>query len=357
MEFEIRVYDAQGKFVRKIGRQGKGPGEFNYAPIFWFAGDTVVAVDRNLMRGFALSPAGKVLGTWSEYGQKGLTIRPVGRSGPGWLVSVEKQGQNDDYEEAMRRQVAGIRLKPGEIGEMPATELRRYYPGKDSLGPTVFRIREMKLVGVETTKERPLGFTARSFDDESAFAVDGRGFVFAKVPTEYRVEVYDPSGRQVGSLRRDYTPVPITLSDFDGLPQLMVENMSRSMTVMSGTVEAAQARMLTSFERQVGEMKKGPLPPARYPLGRVLVSPGGTVWVERADYMKPGVRQAMKSGPSRVGTRWDIMDVSGRYVGTTDLPVGYRLQSVTDDGRAIGVYKDEDGVEYVIAYRVVPTRR
>jgi hypothetical protein len=352
MEYEVRVYDRNGNYIRRIGRQGKGPGEFNYAPLLWSAGDTLVANDRNLMRSTAFSKDGKVLGTYNAWSHPHRTVHVLGRTAGSWVALVDADGKEDDSDVVLQRQLANTKLAPGALGEMPALEFYRYYPQTDSIGALLYKAHNRRLVGIAPTSQNPMGLSVRPFDDEPSYALDGRGMMFLKYPNEYRIDVHDARGKLTSSIRRAYTRIPITTADFEGLPRMMVENMSRSMTVVSGSLEATQARMLASFTRQVEQMQKLPLPPGRYPIGRLIASPGGTLMAERADYMKPAVREALKSGPNRVATRWDMFDPTGRYFGTIDLPVGYRVHSMTDSGKITGVYKDDDGIEFVIVYQV-----
>src|SRR5688500_782611 len=43
---EIRFYDSSGKFIKKVGRRGEGPGEFSQLmALRWLAGDSIIGVD------------------------------------------------------------------------------------------------------------------------------------------------------------------------------------------------------------------------------------------------------------------------------------------------------------------------
>lgn len=53
----IAVFDAGGRFLRRIGREGRGPGEFTVRPFVLFGpGDTLYALDRNTRRMMVFSP-------------------------------------------------------------------------------------------------------------------------------------------------------------------------------------------------------------------------------------------------------------------------------------------------------------
>ena len=60
--FQLRWYDARGRFVRSFGRRGQGPGEFRSLYVFNGAGDTVLVHDNTNRRVSRVSPDGKYLG-------------------------------------------------------------------------------------------------------------------------------------------------------------------------------------------------------------------------------------------------------------------------------------------------------
>jgi len=62
---EIRVFDSAGRFIRSVGGQGDGPGEFGrLAAVQARAADTVLALDIRRPRILAFGPSGNLL--WSS---------------------------------------------------------------------------------------------------------------------------------------------------------------------------------------------------------------------------------------------------------------------------------------------------
>lgn len=57
----IKIFNSSGKFVRTIGRRGRGPGEFNAPHHFTFAKDRLVIWDQGNYRICTISPEGKFL--------------------------------------------------------------------------------------------------------------------------------------------------------------------------------------------------------------------------------------------------------------------------------------------------------
>lgn len=62
-EMEIRVFSPDGRLVRRIGREGKGPGEFQRSSGFGVIGDTIWFLDAGLRRLTLFSRDGAVLET------------------------------------------------------------------------------------------------------------------------------------------------------------------------------------------------------------------------------------------------------------------------------------------------------
>jgi hypothetical protein len=342
----ISVYDARGAFVRRIGRKGQGPGEFNMAPVVWFAGDSVMALDRNLMRTTAFDTTGRVLGTWNSSSHPGLWITPRARHGTTWIAEVEPIRDLADEQNVQR-----INIAVGERYDPPPTVLLRYDPVHDVLGDTVYHVPRTSLRGSaqsESGVARPL------FSSEPAYAFDGSGNLYVTSADEYRIDVFDTDGRLVRSIRRAYDHVPITPADLDSLPELLVEGYAASMTGASREQYRRQMlpRMRETVQRQTGA---APLPAARHALGRILVSRGGTILLERADAVAPAVRHAQRvTGRPLPPTRWDLF-VDGRYQGTINLAPGFRAWALSDDGSVTGVMRDESDVEFVVT--LVPSPR
>ena len=55
----VKKFDSSGKYLRTIGRRGRGPGEFNAPHHFTFAKDRLVIWDQENYRICTISPEGK----------------------------------------------------------------------------------------------------------------------------------------------------------------------------------------------------------------------------------------------------------------------------------------------------------
>jgi 6-bladed beta-propeller protein len=62
---QLRLFDAAGRFVTRVGRRGSGPGEFRgRLSMYRTAGDSVVIFDDESMRWTLYSPAAKLVRSW-----------------------------------------------------------------------------------------------------------------------------------------------------------------------------------------------------------------------------------------------------------------------------------------------------
>jgi len=121
----------------------------------------------------------------------------------------------------------------------------------------------------------------------------------------------------------------------------------RSPVVLTEAERADISASVDSQIRRLGEPGIRPPPSARAKplINRVVVADDGRVFVR------------VNAPSQRVGRQWvepvvfDVFDATHRYLGTFNVPTGFRLVRVVGD-RVWGVYRDQDGVEVVQRYRV-----
>ncbi|MCG8468594.1 MAG: hypothetical protein MJB57_10370 [Gemmatimonadetes bacterium] len=180
----IRYYGGDGRYLRSVGGEGDGPGEFRWLATLWRRGDTLVAFDARLSR---LS--------WFDAG--GTYVRSSPPDGPhfGFLSD-------------------GTLLSPGIVPrDMPA-------PGTVSRGEadlvfrrggsrdTVARFRIAETFVDEETES----FSQRLFGRMS-WVVFGPRHVFVGDNAAYQIRVYDASGVWIRAIRRSIAPRPVSEAD------------------------------------------------------------------------------------------------------------------------------------------------
>lgn len=73
----IQVFDAQGNWLRTIGREGSGPGEFRPFGMIYVFGDTVVHQDPRQSRATVFDDSSRVLAIWQSQCCQQQLVRPA----------------------------------------------------------------------------------------------------------------------------------------------------------------------------------------------------------------------------------------------------------------------------------------
>jgi hypothetical protein len=330
----VRVFSGDGLFLREFGGIGRGPGEVQSIRDVWFAGDDVVVSDamREPSQTVLYTKAGEFIDSWRHLQPDRTRIVPSMWGPRGWLGHY--------YDGKPWPQVA-----PGE----PSPQRRAIYllfPDSGAAGDVLYHLPDTRLFGSTTTH----GWDWPLFEPTPGFGMDGAGNFFLARGYPYRIEVYDPDGRLVRGISREYDPIPITDGDIDELRGL-VSAVYDTMNNRSNPNE--QRRRI--LER-VDEQATFPRVSFRAPLRELLVARDGAFWVERADDASPAQLEYENyygyiNRATGRATRWDLFDADGRFLGSAALPPAFNPLHVTERS-VTGVLKDEMDVEYVVRYRV-----
>jgi hypothetical protein len=178
-EKTVKIFDSAGKFVRKFGKQGQGPGEMNM-PIFVQItpnNELVVedAVNRKLM---FFSSEGEFLKSISTAKAAGLAA-----------IVIDSKGN-----------LTGQAVIPSE--KKLIREVKKY--DKD-LNP-LFTIDTLDFTSIIEGKINPYRL--------ASFYVLGReDNIIYGYPEEYEIEIFNPEGKLIRRILKDYDPVKITKED------------------------------------------------------------------------------------------------------------------------------------------------
>ena len=313
---ELRHFDSTGRYLRAIGKQGQGPGEFvSLGPVWRIPGDTLVALDNQLLRFSLFAPSGDFVSSvsgmmQSERGHVGTSMRLLN----GRLVGTEGSfGAMQEASGPVRRvPIAVVVLQPGvegldTIAVVPGSEV---YPA----------------LGREGGQEFPT-VKGLEFGRQSVIATDGRQiFVGSNEPMGIRV--YQEDGRLVRIIRSATPAEPVTE---EHKARRIRENL------------AALERMRAPSEQIKAEWAKNEENPRfaeAFPFyERLLIATDGSLWVERA-------RRTVDEG-----RRYTVYDSSGTAIATVRCPDRVRPYQV-GPVEILGLWRDPEEVNHVRTFKV-----
>jgi hypothetical protein len=325
----IRHYDASGNYVRGVGSRGEGPGEARSYGHIWLANDTILAwASSGVLQSFTAD--GKFIDSKNAFaGETGMML-PLGSSAGRWILS--RQVYSMGAEKAFRRQehiyaATSLAATPDSIATFPGQLSIRAGSGNE------------------------FG-RASWFFGNPHMAVDAQGHLFVSDTSAYRISVYDLDGKMARVIERPQAPRTIDPAWRADIEDGVFKAASRDG---QSTVNRADV------SRMVEQILVPGLPTHLPFIQNILVSPNGTLWVERADRdPKPGMRAVAHAmgwirhawRPEWIVPRvYDIFAPTGEYRGTVEVPGTFEPMAVTADA-VYGVSYDSMGVEFIVAQRL-----
>ncbi len=345
---QIRVHGENGALLRRIGRQGEGPGEFSGSLHFGVRGDTLWVVDTQLQRITLFDLEGRVRST-AHVDRIPIRLQPpqtsVGINFPSmmlpdgsflgdirlWMGATSAPVPPDGPPLSASDTILIPRIRFAADGAVVDTA--GWYP---YLPVTPASLEPVRIGGTDyrlpdPPRNRPEavfledghfwieGPTPRSPED-AVFSVTRMGLrgdtVFHR---EYR---YDP---------REYGP------RLDRMAWNAVRNPTGVLRLVGGTVEIPDmpADSAARFEQVRARLD---FPPFQPPVGQAIPASDGSLWLERED----------EGGAER---RWLFLDADGEPQGHLTLPRETRIGWSGGD-RLWLVELDEFEVPWLVRYRI-----
>lgn len=299
----MHLLSATGSALQQSGRRGSGPGEFQAMEFVGrCAGDSVFVYDPAQIRVSVFSPNGSFVRTM-DVSRVGGGMAPYRfMCGPGahalyqhW-PAVPPSGAIGPYTATASITLAPMGRADGVLlGDFPAGE-RLLYPG-----------------GTDTP--RPLG--------RPTLLALGRQVLYIGSHNA-EIEVFDLTGKKLTSFSDSVAPRPLT--------QPMVARFIDE--------QVSVRRSDGDRERQRQELAQLTYPDFLPPFANLLVDDQDRLWVE--EYPVPGQERA----------RWRVYSNQGALVAAIAMPPRFVLMEAGDD-YLLGVWRSEEGVEYVHKYRVI----
>ena len=323
---QIRIYDSSGALQHSSGRTGSGPGEYTMLGGLWAGpGDSLMVLDIMIRRLSVLDDTAGYQRAFSLGGATGGAFVPVNGKiemgfPTGWLP--------DGSVPAVMMSFAVAQQREGRFRD--TVKVIRY--GSDgSARDTMARVPgiEMETMtltfggqSMATPQPVPLG--------KSPVTVSAGDRLFVAQNNAWEIEVRRLDGALLRLIRRPIPPRPLT-------PEQVAAHRKELTEQMAGI------QQLRNMPQILDQMKKR-IEEAKYPatfsfISSMLVGSDGYLWVQEV----PDV--GVESNP------FIVFDTVGVLLGRVSMPPRFRATAITSD-RVYGVWKDEDDVPHVRAYRL-----
>lgn len=320
VEKEVRVYDDDGTLVRRFGRGGSGPGEFEFPAALGVVGDTVWVTDIRLQRLNLFSADGSFINSYSPAPVAlelapgiNISLRPGMLASDGtlvsmWSVAVPSDPPTDTVQiPTVRMDTAGAVLDTIRL-EQWAFQQRRTVTiaGRARMvpaAPSTFPLHADAPGGGTFVVERPLAADSET----GAFSV-------------HRI---DAAGDTVYQRSYRYRPLPWNDAAIDSVVARHVSAMRMDADAGAAAAETRKAIAMPAFQPGVSTARAGS---------------DGSLWIQMQDAASDRAR-------------WILLDGEGVARGALVLSRRATLRPVTAD--MIWVQEPDDmDVPWLVRYRI-----
>ena len=320
---EVRIFDADGGFLGRMGRSGRGPGEFRYPVRLWLLpGDSVMVHDAQFGPRVVFAPDGTVAraetldraAVMALLGEGRATedLRPLADGGliaVAWIVGSDMQSPE------------GQLFRPAFDIALIAPDLSRV----SSLG-NGYGIEQM-WVNVGGRRDNITALFSPHYQIAAGGSPPriaiGNGDI-------YDIRLHAADGTLAQVIRRTSSPAAVAAED-------------RERRTAEYLAYAESQGRLEQTRRLLAALPEQQFLPAH---GELFVDDGGNVWVQ--EYR----------APSHATSRWTVYDREGRIAGTFETARDLSFMHIGDDF-LLAVERDEDDVERVVLFPLTrsPDRR
>ena len=301
---ELRWFDTDGSFVRAVGGEGAGPGEFGrIAGTYRYGTDSLMVFDFGNARFQVFDTHGAFARTFRLQQIAGVPL-PVGVFATGHVLAFWMVSDGEMATGASR----------------PTLQYALYSP-EGALVDTLFRGPGTEFYAVATGPQRSMS-VSMPFAHRAAVAIHGDAFVYG-ASDHYEIEERGRGGGVQRILRRALPNRPVT-------DAIVAE-------------QKAEARARRAARGATGPSLFEDLTyPAEMPAhGPLLVDTEGNRWVQ---YYRFGDEP----------TRFAVYDATGRWLGDVAAPSGLRITDIGSD-YLLGVGRDTLDVEQVLLHTLFKT--
>jgi hypothetical protein len=342
---EVRYYDSQGRFLRRTGRRGQGPGEWAQLYSMRRGGGDSIQVVSPPNRHSIISPAGEFVRRFSlDPVRDRPNIWAIGRLASGPMLAFSLAAAGDRV--AVPREAA--RGEEARLERDTATRPDGFYREQYMHFLYTPEGDLIDSIGILPGGQEFGGSGQGAFLARGHYAMRGDSMYFGP-GDQPEVRVYALWRTDSAAAARIATLAEMSDARAGMTLQRIIRRQSAdSSLVTPGIIEAYRARervVLTrafrdapgfSVERAIAEIRFPDRLPAQ---ARILVDAAGAVWMQ--EYVVPGMEDSV--------TTWTVFDERDRWLGRMQLPA--RLQ-VTDIGTdyVFGIWRNDEDVQFIRKY-------
>jgi hypothetical protein len=293
----VHVFDSTGKFIRNIGRGGKGPGEFQYiSGLFRDAQGRIVVIDDVLGRLTTFDSAGHVVSTRDV---------PMRYGGSLWGGVIDTDGR-----------VIHAAVSQG-------TPLLHWLIQYDSLYHPIDSMSFPWILGQAFMWKSGGAAYAVPYSAHQIWQATPTHNVWIGMTNEYRIARINWKGDTTLIVERtDYESIPVTAHERDSCLEDLKPYIAKGVVVDPSRI-----------------------PKVKPPLVMFTVDDRGFLWVE--PYLA-----------TETGKVWDIFDQEGQYLGRIHSPVAllntsWDRKPIIRGNRLFAVGSDADGNPAIVFARIV----
>lgn len=302
---EIVVLDQNGQILRRLGRMGGGPGEFqSVGGVHLVGGDSLFVFDPVAIRATVYPPGSNRVAYTTRFPEPNLSFP----------MEIEPLSTGDliGHFRGIHGDVPGTNQARNDVIHL----LRR--DGSIHRG-SVLEVRQPEIVGVGTGSSQ--GFFFPAFARETLVRWDSHGRLYTLWTDSARVRVYEPTGHPVGEFTANLPENRLPLSD------PTIDSVARRSA--SGGLTH---KMLSDALRS--RWKTWPL------VDDMLVDDQSRIWIKPVTHDSVG--------------DWYGFTPRGQRVASFQLPSAVTPRLIRGD-RLYGVSRDSLDVESVVVYRLTPS--
>jgi hypothetical protein len=306
---ELRLYGADGGFIRHLGGQGSGPGQCNFILHSWMAADTAILYDPSLARITSFPLAG---GPPTVLDLDAAGLGDVEESAPLWIsrfgdgTLLGRPNRPDPVVNGRSRAPFHyVRLDPGTMTVDTLARARGTEHIVDGLGTPSEDSRSVLFSP----------FTHGLAHGDRLYLADSESFW---------IDVRDVNGALVRRFGRAWQPVTI---DRRFRRVYQEQQLDAAPTSRRAAVRREMARAVFADHFPAHE-------------GDLVLDPAGNLWVVHLRV------------PGEDDRAWSVFDPEGRWLGEVRVPAALRVTDIGDD-YILGVWQDPDGVQTIRRFDLV----